>query len=129
MVAALCNDDEDRKTHPAPLQHDLRPVGTRTFDSKPRENDETERQATGVGRDMSCPRKLIFNPPEVSFFSRKSVLRDVRMQSCLAHRFLVTLRPPLHEIFAFFFKHQIEEGLDANVSEDCLLLKRRLPLV
>ena len=50
------------------------------------ENDGTEREAQGVGRDMSCP--------------RKSVFRDVRMQSCLALKFLVTL-PPLHEIFAF----------------------------
>ena len=45
--------------------------------------------------------KVIFNPAEVSFFWRKSVFRDVRMQSCLALRFLVTLRPPLHEIFVF----------------------------
>ena len=35
------------------------------------------------------------------FFWRKSVFRDVRMQSCFALRFLVTLSPPLHETFAF----------------------------
>ena len=34
-------------------------------------------------------------------FLRKTVFRDVRMQFCLALRFLVTLRPPLHKIFAF----------------------------
>ena len=32
---------------------------------------------------------------------RKSVFRVVRMQFCLSLRFLVTLRPPLHEKFAF----------------------------
>ena len=46
------------------------------------------------------------------------------MQSYLALRFLVTLRQPVHEIFAFFFKHQIEEGLDADVSEDCHCIKK-----
>ena len=45
--------------------------------------------------------KVIFNPVEVSFFWRKSVFRDVRVQFCLALRFLVTLRTPLHENFAF----------------------------
>ena len=45
--------------------------------------------------------KVSFRRAEVSFLWRKSVLRDVRMQSCLALRFLVTFRPPLHEIFAF----------------------------
>ena len=45
--------------------------------------------------------KVIFNPAEVSFFWRKSVFRDVCMQSYLALRFLVTLLPTLHEIFAF----------------------------
>ena len=55
---------------------------------------ERERETQGVGRDMSCPRKLFLD-------ERKSVFRDVRMQSCLALRLLVTLRPPLHEIFAF----------------------------
>ena len=35
------------------------------------------------------PTKVIFNLAEVSFFWRKSVFRDVRMQSCLALRFLV----------------------------------------
>ena len=36
------------------------------------------------------------------FFWRKSVFRDVRMQSCFALRFLMTLPPLLHEIFTFF---------------------------
>ena len=43
---------------------------------------------------MSCPRQLFLT-------QRKSVFRDVRMQSCLAHRFLVTLHLPLYGIFAF----------------------------
>ena len=47
-----------------------------------RENEGTEREAQGVGRDMLCPRKLFLD-------ERKSVFRDVRMQSCLALRFLV----------------------------------------
>ena len=47
-----------------------------------RENEGTEREAQGVGQDMSCPRKLFLD-------DRKSVFRDVRMQSCLALRFLV----------------------------------------
>ena len=29
---------------------------------KPRENDGTEREAKGVGLDMSCPRKLFLTP-------------------------------------------------------------------
>ena len=37
-----------------------------------RENDGTEREAQGVGRDMSRPRKLFLD-------ERKSVFRDVRM--------------------------------------------------
>ena len=45
--------------------------------------------------------KVIFSPAEVSFFWRKSVPRDVRMQSRVAFRFFVTPRPPLHETFAF----------------------------
>ena len=45
--------------------------------------------------------EIYYNLAEVSFFWWKSVFRDVCMQSCLAFRFLVTLRPPLHEIFAF----------------------------
>ena len=47
-----------------------------------RENEGTEREAQGVSRDMSCPRKLFSD-------ERKSVFRDVRTQSCLALRFLV----------------------------------------
>ena len=76
-------------------------VGAKIIDSKPRENYGTEGEAKGVGRDMTCPRKLIFNPPEVSFFWRKSVFWEVCMQFCLALRCLVTFRPPLHETFAF----------------------------
>ena len=45
-----------------------------TFEKNPRENERTEREARGVGRDMSCPRKLFLD-------ERKSVFRDVRMQS------------------------------------------------
>ena len=45
--------------------------------------------------------KVIFNPAEISCKGRKSVFQDARMQSCLALRFLVTLRPPFHEIFAY----------------------------
>ena len=48
----------------------------------PRENEGTERDAQGVGRDMSCPRKLFLD-------ERKSGFRDVRRQHCLALRFLV----------------------------------------
>ena len=51
------------------------------------------------------------------------------MQSCVALRFLVTVRPPLHETFAFSFRHQTEVGLHADVSEDRLPLEQRLPLV
>ena len=47
-----------------------------------RENEGTEREAQGVGRDMSCPRKLFLD-------ERKSGFRDVRRRSCLALRFLV----------------------------------------
>ena len=47
-----------------------------------RENEGTERDAQGVGRDMSCPRKLFLD-------ERKSGFRDVRRQHCLALRFLV----------------------------------------
>ena len=43
--------------------------------------------------------KVIFSPAEVLLFWQKSVFRDVRIQSCIALRFLVTPRPPLHEIF------------------------------
>ena len=50
---------------------------------------------------ICCVHKFIFNPAEVSFFWQKSVFRDVRLQSCLALRFLMTLCPLLHEIFAF----------------------------
>ena len=46
--------------------------------------------------------KAIFNPAEVSFLWPKSVFRDVRKQSCLILRLLVTLRPPLHETLLFF---------------------------
>ena len=53
-----------------------------------RENEGTEREAQGVGRDMSCPRKLFLDERKCLFY-RKSVFRDVRMQSCLALRFLV----------------------------------------
>ena len=42
-----------------------------------------------------------------------SVFRDVRMQSCLALRFLVTRRPPLHEIFAFRFFQTSDRGWPA----------------
>ena len=47
-----------------------------------RENEGTERDAQGVGRDMSCPRKLFLD-------EWKSGFRDVRRQHCLALRFLV----------------------------------------
>ena len=47
-----------------------------------RENEGTERDAQGVGWDMSCPRKLFLD-------ERKSGFRDVRRQHCLALRFLV----------------------------------------
>ena len=47
-----------------------------------RENEGTERDAQGVGWDMSCPRKLFLD-------ERKSAFRDVRRQHCLALRFLV----------------------------------------
>ena len=56
--------------------------------SATRENEGTEREVQGVGWDMSCPRKL-FLDERTSLFQRKSVFRDVRMQSCLTHRFLV----------------------------------------
>ena len=83
-----------------------------------RENEGTEREAQGIGRDMSCPRKL--------FLERKSVFRDVRIQACLALRFLVKrenggARRRLMDLYSF--KHQTEVGLHADVSED------RLPLV
>ena len=71
--------------------------------------------------------KVIFRRAEVSFFWRKSVFRDVGMQSCLALRFLVTLRRHLN--LCFSFKHQTEVGLHADVSEDRLPLEQRLSLV
>ena len=49
---------------------------------KPRENEGTEREAQGVGRDRSCPRKLFLD-------EGKSVFQDVCVQSRLALRFLV----------------------------------------
>ena len=58
-------------------------------------------ESTGRWPGDVMSKKVIFNPAEVSFFWRKFVFRDFRMQSCLALRFLVTLRPPLHKIFAF----------------------------
>ena len=48
--------------------------------------------------------KVIFNPAEVSFFRRKSVFRDVCMQSCPALKFLVTLCPPHYIKFLLFFQ-------------------------
>ena len=54
----------------------------------PRENEATEREAQGVGRDMLCPRKLFLDERK-SLFKGKSVFRDVRMQSCFTLRFLV----------------------------------------
>ena len=45
--------------------------------------------------------KVIFSPAEVSFSWQKSVFRDVRMQYCVALRFLVTPGPSLHETFGF----------------------------
>ena len=71
---------------------------------------------------MSCPRKLFLA-------QRKSVFRDVSMQSCEALRFLVVPRPPLNETFAFSFKHETEVGLHADVSEDKVPLEQRLSLV
>ena len=53
-----------------------------------RENEGTEREAQDVSRDMPCPRKL-FLDERMCLFWRKSVVRDVRMQSCLALKFLV----------------------------------------
>ena len=50
-----------------------------------RENEGTEREVQGIGRDMSCPPKLFLDERKSLF----SVFRDVRMQSCLALRFLV----------------------------------------
>ena len=46
--------------------------------------------------------KVIFNLAEVSFFWRKSAFRDVRMQSCLALRFLVKRE---NRKKCFSFKH------------------------
>ena len=45
--------------------------------------------------------KVIFSPAEVSFLWRRAVPRDVRMQSCVVLRFLITPRPPLRETLAF----------------------------
>ena len=73
--------------------------------------------------------KVIFSPAEVSFLWRKSVFRDVCMLSCEALRFLVILRPPIHETFAFSFKHETEIGWHADVSEDKLPLEQRLSFV
>ena len=38
--------------------------------SEPRENDGTERGAQGVGRDMSCPRKLFLDERKSRFSGR-----------------------------------------------------------
>ena len=63
-------------------------------------------ESSGRWSGYVMPTKVIFRRAEVSFFWRKSVFREVRMQPCLALRFLVTLRLPVqyiavHEIFAF----------------------------
>ena len=87
---------------------DIRSISPRT-----RENGGTEREAQGSGRDMSCSRKLFLD-------ERKSVFRDVRMQSCLALRFLVKrengIRPRLACMRTSpktdFRGHDISQGLD-----------------
>ena len=83
-----------------------------------RENEGTEREAQGVGGDMSCPRKLFLD-------ERNSVFRDVHMQSCSALRFLV--RHYMKSLL--FFQSSDGVGLHADVSEDRLPLEQRLPLV
>ena len=72
----LCNAIESRKAPTRLLSFWV------TYSMLPRENEGTEREAQGIGRDMSCPRKLFLD-------ERKSVFRDVRIQTCLALRFLV----------------------------------------
>ena len=68
--------------------------------ARPRENDRTEREAEGLGRDMSCPRKLLLAQRKYRF-SSGSLFSETSACTCLALRFSVTLRPPLHEILVF----------------------------
>ena len=84
-----------------------------------RENDGTEREAQGVGRDLSCPRKLFLAQRKSRFFGG-SLFSET--SACSLARFLVTSSSMTCN-FCFSFKHQIEVGLNADVSED------RLPLV
>ena len=95
-------DFTTNKTLPYPCSLDV----VSLYTSIPRENEGTEREAQGVGRDMSCPRKLFLD-------ERKSVFRDVRMQSCLALRFLVKrengdIRGRLMNIHHVFSKGNIQ---------------------
>ena len=52
-----------------------------------RENDGTEREAQGIGRDMLCRRKLFLDERKSHFSGGSLFHKDVRMQSCLAVRF------------------------------------------
>ena len=58
--------------------------------------------------------KVILNPAKVSFFWRKSVFRDVRMQFCLTLKFLVTLsrKTDFRSSKNSFHGHDISQGLD-----------------
>ena len=67
--------------------------------------------------------KVIFRRAEV-FVLAEVYFRDVRMQSCLAHRFLVKRENggARGQLMNIYFLH-------ADVSEDRLPLEQRLPLV
>ena len=78
----------------------------------------TQREAQGVGRDMSCPRKLFLDERK-SVLPRSQVLSEKRKWRC-------TWKV---DEYLYLFKHQTEVGLHADVSENRFPLEQRLPLV
>ena len=62
-----------------------------------RENDGTEREAQGVGREMSCPRKLFLNQRKSRFLAEVCFLRRPRTALSRSQ----VLSGTLHEIFVF----------------------------
>ena len=90
-----------------------------------RENEGTDREAQGVGRDMSCPRKLFL---DAEVFVLAEVCLPRRPHAILPRSQVLSEKKKLRRTwksdeYLFSFKHQTEVGLHADVSED------RLPLV
>ena len=95
------------------------------YSLSPRENDGTEREAQGVGRDKSFPRKL-FLIQRKSRFSGEFCFPRCPHAVLPRSQLLSDTSSAITWNFCFSFKHQTEVGLHADASEDRLPLKQRL---